>query len=102
MVLTDETWSRILGSFGTENGTREVRETDIRKFKAKLAGLGLTLKELADKAEITKATLYRKLYHASDTINLREIKAIQKSLNLTPEELWAIFICPESTENGNS
>ena len=77
-----------------------MRNTNTRKLKAKLAELGLLIKDLAQLTGIPKATLYRKLYHAPDTVTLREMKAVQKALSLTSEECWAIFICPECTEIG--
>ena len=75
---------------------------NIRKLKAKMAERGMLLKDLVRQANIPKATACRKLNHAPETFTLREIVGIQKALGLTPEDVWAIFICPECTKSGTA
>lgn len=73
---------------------------NVRKLKAKMAENGMLLKDLAMQADIPKATMYRKLYHAPGTLTLREMQGIQTALGLTAEDFWAIFICSVNTEYG--
>ena len=51
----------------------------------------MSVQELAELVDIDKATFYRKLNANGETFLIREADAISKALNLTGEEVNAIF-----------
>lgn len=65
------------------------------KLKAKLAEHGMCQNDLIHMTGIPHTTMIRKLSHAPETLTLKDIKCIQQALNLTPSDIWEIFILPE-------
>lgn len=65
--------------------------TNVNKLKAKIAEEGLTMKELAEKINVSSATFSQK---ASGKIKFsqEDIRKIDKELNLTSDELREIFL----------
>lgn len=64
---------------------------NVNKLKGKIVENGLTIQELADSINVDKATLYRKLNSNGETFLIREADAISHKLNLTLDEVNAIF-----------
>lgn len=64
---------------------------NIQKLKGKIVELGLSIAEVADKMEINKATLYRKLENGGATLTVKDANLLVKILDLTAEEAMAIF-----------
>ena len=62
-----------------------------QKLKGKIIEKGLNISKLAEKLDINKATLYRKLKGNGENISIKEANLIVKELNLTPEEANLIF-----------
>ena len=61
-----------------------------RKFKAKMAELGLTIEKISNEIGINQATLHRKINGASD-FTRTEIKILRNALKLTVSEAEEIF-----------
>lgn len=64
---------------------------NIQKLKGKIIEKGLSISELAEKIDINRATLYRKLKGNGENISIREANLIVKELGLTVEEANSIF-----------
>lgn len=64
---------------------------NVNKLKGKIVENGMSVQELAELVNIDKATFYRKLNANGETFLIREADAISKALNLTGEEVNAIF-----------
>lgn len=64
---------------------------NVNKLKGKVVECGMNITELAELINIDKATFYRKLSTNGETFLIREADAIAKALNLTGEEVNAIF-----------
>jgi len=64
---------------------------NIQKLKGKIVELGLSIAEVAEKMEINKATLYRKLENGGATLTVKDANLLVKILDLTAEEAMAIF-----------
>ncbi|URZ15781.1 helix-turn-helix domain-containing protein [Clostridium felsineum] len=64
---------------------------NINKLKGKIVEKGLNIEELAYALEINKSTLYRKLKNNGESISIKEANVIISKLNLTIEEVNAIF-----------
>ena len=64
---------------------------NIQKLKGKIVELGLSIAEVAEKMEINKATLYRKLENGGATLTVKDANLLVKILDLTAEESMAIF-----------
>ena len=64
---------------------------NVNKLKGKIVENGMSVSELAELVNIDKATFYRKLNANGETFLIREADAISKALNLTGEEVNAIF-----------
>lgn len=62
----------------------------INELKAEIVRNGLTIEEFADKAGITRTTLWRRFGDA-DEFTLAEIKSAAKVLNLNGERVLDIF-----------
>lgn len=62
------------------------------KLKGKIVERGLTLKDFADKLNINPSTLTRKL-NGEVEFKRDEIMSTIEILDLTPEEVIAIFFC---------
>lgn len=64
---------------------------NIQKLKGKIVELGLSIAEVAEKMEINKATLYRKLENGGATLTVKDANLLVKILDLTAEEAMSIF-----------
>ncbi|MDU2491663.1 MAG: helix-turn-helix transcriptional regulator [Clostridium celatum] len=64
---------------------------NIQKLKGKIIEKGLSISELAQKIDINRATLYRKLKDNGENISIKEANLIVKELGLTVEEANSIF-----------
>ena len=64
---------------------------NIQKLKGKIIEKGLSISELAEKININRATLYRKLRGNGENISIKEANLIVKELGLTVEEANSIF-----------
>lgn len=62
-----------------------------QKLKGKIIEKGLSISELAEKIDINRATLYRKLKGNGENISIKEANLIVKELGLTVEEANSIF-----------
>lgn len=68
---------------------------NVNKLKGKIVELGMNVAELAEKIGIDKATLYRKLGSEGKNITIYEAGIMAKELNLTFDEINAIFFASE-------
>ena len=64
---------------------------NVNKLKGKIVEKGMSVAELAEIVQIDKATFYRKLSANGETFLIREADAISRALELTGEEVNAIF-----------
>lgn len=64
---------------------------NINKLKGKIVENDLTIEKLADIIGINRSTIYRKLNHEGETFTIKEANLIARALNLTAEEVNAIF-----------
>ena len=64
---------------------------NVNKLKGKIVENGMSVQELAELVNIDKATFYRKLNANGETFLIRDADAISKALNLTMDEVNAIF-----------
>lgn len=64
---------------------------NVNKLKGKLIENGLNVEAMADKMGIDGATLYRRLSNNGNTFTIGEADQISKILNLTKDEVNAIF-----------
>jgi hypothetical protein len=64
---------------------------NVNKLKGKIVENGMSVQELAEAVNMDKATFYRKLNANGETFLIREADAIAKRLNLTGDEVNAIF-----------
>lgn len=67
------------------------RMVNINKLRGKIIENGLSVKDLADKLEIDRSTLYRKMNSEGDTMTISDAEKISKILNLSLEEVNSIF-----------
>jgi len=65
--------------------------TNINKLKGKIVEKGTNISELAKIIGMNKSTLYRKLKNDGEEISIKEASIIIKVLNLSLEEVNAIF-----------
>lgn len=65
-----------------------------RELRAAIARNGLSAPKLAQKIGINKKTIYKKM-RGETQFTQREICAISESLNLSAEEMLAIFFAKE-------
>ena len=63
----------------------------VRKLKAKMVELGVNVGFLAETLGVDRATLYRKLQNGGENITIKEAKSMGVALQLSPEEVNAIF-----------
>jgi len=63
---------------------------ETRKLKGKLVELGLTIADLAKALGVSTGTVYRKLQDP-DRITVRDVRAISQTLELSADEMQAIF-----------
>lgn len=64
---------------------------NINKLKGKIVEQGMNVENLAREIGVDKSTLYRKLQKKGETITIKEANLIRKALNLSGEEVIAIF-----------
>lgn len=64
---------------------------NVNKLKGKIVECNMSVTELASKLDIDKATMYRKLNMNGETITIKEADLIAKELDLTLNEVNAIF-----------
>lgn len=64
---------------------------NVNKLKGKIVECGTNVAELASKIGIDRATLYRKLNSDGKNFTIEEADLISKELNLSCEEVNAIF-----------
>ena len=64
---------------------------NINKLKGKIVECGMTIPELAQLIGIDKATLYRKMGANGDNFTIKEANLISQKLNLSIDEVNAIF-----------
>lgn len=67
------------------------RAMNVNKLKGKIVENGLNVSQLASSIGIDRTTLYRKLTSNGDTLTISEAEKISKVLNLSMEEVNAIF-----------
>lgn len=64
---------------------------NVNKLKGKIVENGLNVSQLASSMGIDKTTLYRKLTSNGDTLTISEAEKIARTLNLSMEDVNAIF-----------
>lgn len=64
---------------------------NINKLRGKIIENGLSVKDLADKLEMDRSTLYRKINSEGDTMTISDAEKISKILDLSLEEVNSIF-----------
>ena len=64
---------------------------NVNKLKGKIVENGLNVSQLASSIGIDKTTLYRKLTSNGDTLTISEAEKIARTLNLSMEDVNAIF-----------
>lgn len=64
---------------------------NINKLKGKIAEKGMSIPTLADKADIDKATIYRKISTDGEGFTVKQVDDICSVLELTLEEAESIF-----------
>lgn len=64
---------------------------NLNKLKGKIVECGLNISDLATAIGIDKATLYRKFNTNGQSITIKEADMIAKKLNLSYDEVNAIF-----------
>ena len=64
---------------------------NINKLRGKIIENGLSVKDVADKLEMDRSTLYRKMNSEGDTMTISDAEKISKILNLSLEEVNSIF-----------
>ena len=69
---------------------------DVKKLLSKMKSKDMTQEELAQKANISRATLNRRLRNDGVDFTLSEVERIKNALELTGEEAVEIFLCPFS------
>lgn len=67
------------------------RAMNVNKLKGKIVENGLNVSQLASSIGIDRTTLYRKLTSNGDTLTISEAEKISKVLNLSMEDVNAIF-----------
>ncbi len=68
---------------------------NINKLKGKIVEKGFTVSELADKIDLNKATLYRKINDNGENFTIKETEKIAIILNLTAKEINDIFFAQD-------
>ena len=63
---------------------------DIPKLKGKIVEKGMTTEGLAEKLQIDRATLYRRI--STDNLRIKDVQRICEALSLTSQEAIAIFL----------
>lgn len=63
---------------------------NVNKLKAKIVENGINVETLADRINMDRATLYRRLKDG-DMFTIGEAEAISRALSLTADEVNAIF-----------
>lgn len=64
---------------------------NVNKLKGKIVEKGMSVEALAEKIEMNKSTLYRKLNNLGETFTVKECDDICVSLELTRPEAVEIF-----------
>lgn len=64
---------------------------NVNKLKGKIVENGLNVSQLASSIGLDKTTLYRKLTSNGDTLTISEAEKIARTLNLSMEDVNAIF-----------
>lgn len=64
---------------------------NVNLFKAKLVEKGMTIQEFADSIGMDRSKLYRRLQDNGESFLIREVHQIAGALNLSVEEINAIF-----------
>ena len=64
---------------------------NINKLKGKIVERGMSMEALADLTGLSRATLYRKINANGEDFTIREADSIAHALELTYEEVNAIF-----------
>lgn len=67
---------------------------DIQKLLTIMRLKGITQEEVAQKAEISRATFNRRIKNNGTDFTLSEVKRIKDALELSDEEAVEIFLCP--------
>ena len=75
---------------------------NINKLKGKIVEQGMTIEELARIIGVNKSTLYRKIQNKGETITIKEANLICKALNLSGEEVIAIFFSDHVVKQGSA
>lgn len=74
---------------------------NVNKLRGRIVEAGLSITELADRIGIDKATFYRKISSGGETFLIKEADAISRELNLTGDEVNAIFFAQFVASNAN-
>ena len=64
---------------------------NINKLRGKIVECGLTVEKLASLIGLSKSAFYRKLKGSGENFSIKEANDIAEILNLTAEEVNAIF-----------
>ena len=75
---------------------------NINKLKGKIVEQGMNIEELAREIGVNKSTLYRKIQNKGETITIKEANLIRKVLNLSGEEVIAIFFSDHVVKQGGN
>ena len=75
---------------------------NINKLKGKIVEQGMSIEDLAREIGVNKSTLYRKIQNKGETITIKEANLIRKALNLSGEEVIAIFFSDHVVKQGGN
>lgn len=64
---------------------------NINKLKGKIVERGINITKLAEMINVDPSTLYRKFNNNGNTLTIKEVDLIVKSLKLNAQEANAIF-----------
>lgn len=67
---------------------------NVPKLRGKLVECGLSVADLAKLVGCSTASLYRKMEPSGQFLSIKEARLIGEALDLSAEEMDAIFFCP--------
>lgn len=73
----------------------KIRLVNVPKLKGKMVEMSVSAETLAEHMGINVATLYRR-FNDPDSFTVKEVRRIAEILNLTADEVDAIFFCLKS------
>ncbi len=67
---------------------------NVNKLRGKIVECGLSVADLAKLIGCSAASLYRKMEPSGQFLSIKEARLIGEALDLSAEEMDAIFFCP--------